>query len=192
MKSITITRFDKKLNKEVSREYFPVVERVKFFRESDDFKGWAILTEVVNLTDDGVTIKATVQNQEGVPVSSGIAHEEKSWGEINSRSMVENCETSAVGRALAFLNIGVTDDIASADEMPETDNSGEAGYAQISMIEELLRNSSIPEKHAKQIESELQSMTAGRATKCIKYLKDNQVNETLDKQLTNKLNDERQ
>ena len=36
---------------------------------------------------------------------------------MNATSYIENCETSAVGRALGMLGIGSTDSIASADEV---------------------------------------------------------------------------
>ena len=38
-------------------------------------------------------------------------------GDVNSTSYVENCETSAIGRAIGFLGIGATTSIASADEV---------------------------------------------------------------------------
>lgn len=50
------------------------------------------------------------------PAATGHAFEVKA-GNINSTSYVENCETSAIGRALGFLGIGATTAIASAEEV---------------------------------------------------------------------------
>jgi len=46
-----------------------------------------------------------------------MAQEDKSSSRINQTSYVENCETSAVGRALGFLGIGIETSIATADEV---------------------------------------------------------------------------
>jgi hypothetical protein len=46
-----------------------------------------------------------------------MAQEDKAASMINKTSYVENCETSAVGRALGFLGIGIETSIATADEV---------------------------------------------------------------------------
>jgi hypothetical protein len=50
-------------------------------------------------------------------VAQGTAQEDKSSSRINQTSYVENCETSAVGRALAMLGIGIETSIASSNEV---------------------------------------------------------------------------
>ena len=62
-----------------------------------------ISTNVVHITEDGtcVTIKADVTDNNGRLVATGIAQETKGDGFANTTSWVENCETSAIGRALA-------------------------------------------------------------------------------------------
>ena len=50
-------------------------------------------------------------------IASGHAHEERSSSHINKTSYVENCETSAIGRALAMMGIGIDTSIASANEV---------------------------------------------------------------------------
>lgn len=62
------------------------------------------------------TCKATVYFM-GEPITTGYACEREGASNINKTSFVENCETSAVGRALGFMGIGVVDGIASADEL---------------------------------------------------------------------------
>ena len=56
---------------------------------------------------------------DGNIVAVGHAHEVKTASNINKTSYVENCETSAVGRALAMLGIGIDVSIASANEVQD-------------------------------------------------------------------------
>jgi hypothetical protein len=97
------------------REYVMVNERIKFFR--DNYRGYALLSEIVDLTDDRCVIKATILNPEGAPVANGIAYENQGSTFINKTSYIENCETSAWGRALGNMGIGVDASIASAEEV---------------------------------------------------------------------------
>jgi hypothetical protein len=62
-------------------------------------------------------IKASVLNDKGEIVATGFAQEDKSSSYINKTSYVENCETSAWGRALANLGIGIDTSIASSNEV---------------------------------------------------------------------------
>lgn len=85
-------------------EYSTVEERIQLFY--DDNEDGRITTEVFHYTpDDKVVVKATLfkdgDNQaRNTPVATGFA-EETPEGHVNKTSRVENCETSAVGRALA-------------------------------------------------------------------------------------------
>ena len=97
------------------REYFPVNERVKSFREN--FKDWAITTEIVSLTEETVVIKASVSNPDGLVKATGYAQEDRNASNINKTSYVENAETSAIGRALGCFGIGIDASFASADEL---------------------------------------------------------------------------
>jgi hypothetical protein len=56
-------------------------------------------------------------HDEPLPASTGHAFEINASGPINKTSHVENCETSAVGRALALLNLGIGHSIASREEI---------------------------------------------------------------------------
>ena len=58
-----------------------------------------------------------VTDREGMVVAVGHAHETRSGSHINKTSFVENCETSAVGRALGMMGIGIDTSIASANEV---------------------------------------------------------------------------
>ena len=60
---------------------------------------------------------ARIKDPENRVVATGIAQEFKAASRINATSYVENCETSAWGRALGNLGIGIDVSIATADEV---------------------------------------------------------------------------
>jgi len=66
-----------------------------------------------------VVIKAQIIPDIETPDRYFTGYSQAKWGEgmVNKTSALENAETSAVGRALAMLGIGVIDSVASADEM---------------------------------------------------------------------------
>lgn len=98
------------------KEYVQVNERIKAFRTN--FKDWALVSEIVEMTENSVMFKATIYNPEGVVKATGFAKETlKKNAQINATSMVENCETSAWGRALGNLGIGVDKDICTAEDI---------------------------------------------------------------------------
>jgi hypothetical protein len=54
---------------------------------------------------------------DGVLVATAHAYEKEGSSFINKTSYIENCETSAVGRALGMYGIGIDTSLASADEV---------------------------------------------------------------------------
>lgn len=103
------------------KEYVEVNERVKFFREK--YVGWRIETEMLSNEGGVCVFKAIVKNETGEIVSTGHAFEKESSSFINKTSYIENCETSAVGRALGFLGIGIDTSIASSEEVTNAINN---------------------------------------------------------------------
>ena len=99
------------------KEYVEVNERIKFFRLEEKYSGWSLSSEVVHLDADSCVIKATIADPNGYIIATGFAQEDKSSSYINKTSYVENCETSAWGRALANLGIGIDTSIASSNEV---------------------------------------------------------------------------
>lgn len=97
------------------KDYKTVAERVNEFRAHDDYKDHSILTDIIRWEGDDVVIRAEI-SKDGVVVATGIAHEVRGATNINKTSHVENCETSAIGRALAALGFAGTE-YASADEV---------------------------------------------------------------------------
>lgn len=102
------------------KDYVEVNERIKAFRQL--FPNGTITTEIVSLTTDekgkGVCVfKATALDGNGFVLGTGHAYEKEGSSFINSTSYIENAETSAVGRALGMIGIGIDTSIASFDEV---------------------------------------------------------------------------
>lgn len=96
-------------------DYVPVSERLELFRA--EHPDWALLSEVQ--VDDGEKIRmvAWVVDDTGRKIACGHAEEDRRHGPVNRTSAVENCETSAWGRALANLGYEVKRGIASREEI---------------------------------------------------------------------------
>ena len=101
------------------KQYVEVNERIKFFRQEDEYKNWTISTEFTIMDDDKCVCRAIVADTSQRIIASGHAHETQGSSNINKTSYVENCETSAIGRALAMMGIGIDASIASANEVTE-------------------------------------------------------------------------
>ena len=96
------------------KDYITVSERVKEFRKLHP-QG-QIITQVMANADGQVMFQAKVI-VDGVLVANGHAYEKEGSSFINKTSYIENCETSAVGRALGLFGIGIDTSIASAEEV---------------------------------------------------------------------------
>ena len=97
------------------RPYVEVNQRIKAFRMC--FPNGSISTEILFLADGIVTMKATVCNEDGQVLGTGTAQEKETSSYINKTSYIENCETSAVGRALGMCGFGIDTSVASAEEV---------------------------------------------------------------------------
>lgn len=97
------------------KDYAEVNQRILAFWEL--FPNGRISTDVTT-TDARCDCVCEVYRdlQDQYPAATGHAFEERK-GQVNSTSYVENCETSAVGRALGMLGIGATKALASAEEV---------------------------------------------------------------------------
>lgn len=99
------------------KKYVLVSSRVLYFNET--YPEGSITSELVSApSDELVVIKATVRTNKN-PNQAFTGYSQAKWGDgyINKTSAIENAETSAVGRALAFMGIGVIESIASVDEI---------------------------------------------------------------------------
>ena len=95
--------------------YAQVNDRVMAFREI--CPGGSIESDIIDLKDGVVVVKAIVRDEEDRIVATGLVYEKENSTYINRTSFIENAETSAVGRALGFLGIGADGSICSAEEL---------------------------------------------------------------------------
>jgi len=100
------------------KEYTTVVERINDFRNDERFEGWSIETDIISSDIENCIIKAAIKDSTGKIVGTGLAHEVQGSTNINKTSHVENCETSAIGRALANIGKAGTE-YASANEVSD-------------------------------------------------------------------------
>lgn len=96
------------------KTYETVASRVSRFKK--DKPDLCIITELLFQDQNKVIMRAAIRNQEGTEFASGHAEEVRSTSTINRTSALENCETSAIGRALAAFGMAGTE-FASADEV---------------------------------------------------------------------------
>jgi hypothetical protein len=97
------------------KEYVPVTERILYFNKH--YPEWRIITEIVKLEDGFVLMKASVLDADGKVLATAHAYEKESSSFINKTSFIENCETSAIGRVLGILGIGIDTSLASYEEV---------------------------------------------------------------------------
>ena len=100
------------------RDYVLVSDRIIYF--NDTYKNGMIRTHLLSKPDDEmVVVKAQVIPDLENEKRFFTGHSQAKWGAgmVNTTSALENAETSAIGRALAMMGIGVIDSIASVDEM---------------------------------------------------------------------------
>ena len=138
------------------KQYVEVNERIKFFRQEDRYDGWGIHTDINMLDGDQCLCKCTIINCNGEVMAQGHAHEVKSSSNINKTSHVENCETSAVGRALAMLGIGIDTSIASSNEVQDA----------IAKQEEMVNN-----PHVQKLSKKLDAPVENIMDKAVSYIK---------------------
>jgi len=114
------------------KEYQTVALRMQKFREQHP--DWSIITALISRDAETVVMLASVMNEQNRIIATGHAEEFRNASQINSTSALENCETSAIGRALAAAGFGGTE-FASANE-----------------VQNAIHQQSNPEKFIKQIE----------------------------------------
>ena len=96
------------------KDYRTVAERVELFHQNHKNAEKSITTEILHNDESTVMMKTTVTV--GDSTYTGHAVEVYNSSMINKTSALENCETSAIGRALASAGLGGTE-FASADEV---------------------------------------------------------------------------
>lgn len=109
---------NEKTGKELG-DYAEVNERIKVFRML--YPEGFIKTQLLKLENGFCLIKAEVGyykiTGDEIVLATGTAYEKENSTFINKTSYIENCETSAIGRALAMMGIGIDKSVASAEEV---------------------------------------------------------------------------
>lgn len=96
------------------KEYAEVNQRIKAFRMV--YPLGFIRTQLVSNNAGVAVFRAEVGIGE-IVIGTGTAYEKEGSSFINSTSYIENCETSAVGRALGMAGFGIDTSVASAEEV---------------------------------------------------------------------------
>lgn len=106
------------------KEYAEVSQRIKAFRMC--YPEGSIRTYIISNENGVCVIRAEVMTDQGKVLGTGTAFEEQSANYINKVSYIENCETSAVGRALGMAGFGVDVAVASAEEVMNANQTSTA------------------------------------------------------------------
>ena len=131
------------------KEYASVNERVTAFRKI--CPNGKIITETISHEEGVIMMKATIIGEDGIILATGTAQEKQNASQVNRTSYVENCETSAVGRALGFCGIGIDDGIATSEEVQnaqlqqENDQKYAVSDRQVAQIYQLYNEDEIEE-----------------------------------------------
>lgn len=100
------------------KDYAQVNERITAFRKV--YPTGYIVTDLISIEDGICVFKAFVGYYEGDrknELGTGTAYEKEGSTFINENSYIENCETSAVGRALGMAGFGIKTSVASYEEV---------------------------------------------------------------------------
>lgn len=99
-----------------NKAYVLVSDRVVYFNDNYAQGGIATSYELIG---DTYNFKAVITPDFAMAARTFTGHSQATIGDgtVNKTAAMENAETSAVGRALAMMGIGVIESIASADEM---------------------------------------------------------------------------
>ena len=148
------------------KDYVDVAERIRAFYER--YPEGSIQTEIVRLEGDMVVFKATVyRDREDRRPTTGHAYEREGQGFVNRTSFIENCETSAIGRALANLNFARTRGARARGREAEP-----AGEAQLEEIRALAASEAVPAEIRERVLARLErGLTARQAEAALAYLR---------------------
>lgn len=98
------------------KDYKTVAYRVnEFWKEHEE---WSMITDIIDNNDNAILMKCTVIDDQNKIRGTGFAEEIKGSSNINKTSAIENCETSAIGRALSCIGLS-GGEYASANEVTE-------------------------------------------------------------------------
>lgn len=130
MEDIKITFEDiKKANETITttdikgKQYSEVNQRIKAFRMV--YPTGTLRTEMISNENGVCVFRAYVYDGE-LLLATGTAYEKENSSFINKTSYIENCETSALGRALGIAGFGIDTSVASYEEVQNAINNQNA------------------------------------------------------------------
>lgn len=113
------------------KAYAEVNQRIKAFRML--FPEGFIRSQIIDILDGICVMHAEVgyYTEDGTRniLGEGTAYEKETSSFINKTSYIENCETSAVGRALGMAGFGIDTSVASFEEVANAINNQKAPEA---------------------------------------------------------------
>ena len=147
-----------------------------------------IITSIHHYDGSTVIMRAECFNNDDRLIATGYAEEVFGNSPVNKTSFLENCETSAIGRAISNSRIGHTGERASVTEMdkvnrinstPRPDSHGSASPKQIAFLKSLVRGKGWDDTQALEFihrvlqvdDVILETLTSGQATVVIDGLK---------------------
>lgn len=143
------------------KDYVPVSERLKYL--AANYK-YSINTDYEYFPEQKMwVVKATLTILKGdrTQVFTGLAQEVESsnYKDVNHTSALENAETSAVGRCIAFMGVGIDGGIASADEVVKAINRvDEVGEEARLQLLTMLENTTYEERQKEQLAIRIESI----------------------------------
>lgn len=151
------------------KEYKTVAKRVDEFRK-DHKADMSIITSIIVADEKTVVMKAEISDKEGRIIATGFAEEKRTSKGINETSALENCETSAIGRALANFGLG-GGEYASADEVANAisqQNHPRKAYAKLNFDEiretlEGIDDEKSLDDYGAELKKKYENMTANQA-----------------------------
>jgi len=135
------------------KKYVLVADRILYFNQ--EYPNGRIKTYLKSKPEaERVVIKAVVVPDVDNLERCFTGYSQALWGDgyINKTSAIENCETSAIGRALAMMGIGVVDSLASVDEINKAEIQSKMTLSptQVTQISTALEDKGITDAEEKQ------------------------------------------
>ena len=162
------------------KNYAEVNQRIKAFRQV--YPLGTITTDIEKLEDGVVVMKTSVTDNDGIILGTGYAYEKEGSTFINKTSYIENCETSAVGRALGMCGFGIETSVCSYEELqnalnnqkkepeePKELSGKKATEQQIIMINDLYSEEQINKMLANLKVNSLEELAIEQANEMVQY-----------------------
>ena len=118
----------------------------------EQYPNGRIITSIHHYDGSTIIMRAECYNNDDRLIATGYAEEVFGNSPVNKTSFLENCETSAIGRAISNSRIGHTGERASVSEMEKVnrvnsaparpDSHGSATPKQIGFLKSLARGKS--------------------------------------------------